>query len=343
MAQHGYRFKKDGAWYLRYRDNFSEGGKIVRKQKCVKLAEYSDRYRRESDLDDLVAEKMAGVRQAAKCAHSCDSFATFVDDTYLPYVRENKKASTAAGYRSYWLSYIKPRTAHLALRDFTMAITSNLLSDIAAACPLNVETIGKIRSILSGIFTYALATGAFSRQERRRQSVCRGATAEGQTKGQNCCGVCFGREGHPCAPERGRIASRPGCGRHLRLHRHSSRGSPRPSMARLGSGCRTASHPAQRLAHARDGAENGTVHPLRRSQRWTEGNPGGPVEVARLPDQWLYIGSLRWWSRQPRQRVQAGHHSRTLALRRLQTGGIRRAQRPRVRARRNITQLERLL
>jgi len=174
MAQQGYRFKKDGVWYLRYRDNFSEDGKIIRKQKCVKLADYSDQYRRASDLDDLVAEKMAGVRQAAKCAHSCDSFATFVEDTYLPYVRENKKASTASGYRSYWLRYIKPRTAHLALRDFTMAITSNLLADIAAAHPLNIETIGKVRSILSGTFTYALATGAFPGR-RAADNPCAGA------------------------------------------------------------------------------------------------------------------------------------------------------------------------
>jgi integrase len=174
MAQQGYRFKKDGSWYLRYRDNFSVDGKIVRKQKCVKLAEYSDRYRREGDLDDLVAEKMAGVRQAGKCTRSCDSFASFVEDTYLPYVRENKKASTAAGYRSYWLRYIKPRTTQFAVRDFTVAITSKLLADIAAAHSLNIETIGKVRSILSGIFTYALATGAFP-GKTKADNPCAGA------------------------------------------------------------------------------------------------------------------------------------------------------------------------
>lgn len=42
-----------------------------------------------------------------------------------------------------------------------MAITSNLLEDIANTHSLNVETIGKVRSILSGIFTFALAKGAF--------------------------------------------------------------------------------------------------------------------------------------------------------------------------------------
>ena len=154
--------KRMGFGICGLRDNFSVDGQIIRKQKCVKLAEYSDRYRNESDLDDLAAEKMANVRQAAKCAHSCDLFASFVEGTYLPYVKENKKPSTfCACYRDHWRLYLKPRTAHLAVRDFTMAIASNLLADIAAAHPVNIGTIEKVRSILSGMFSYALATGAF--------------------------------------------------------------------------------------------------------------------------------------------------------------------------------------
>jgi integrase len=161
MAQQGYRFKAHGVWYLRYRDSFSVNGKIIRKQKCVKLAEVSDRYRYEGDLDDLVSEKLANVRQAAKCAHSCDSFASFIEGTYLPYVKENKKPSTYACYRDHYRIYLKPRTVHLAMRDFTVKITSDLLADIAATHHVNIGTIAKVRSILSGIFSYALATGAF--------------------------------------------------------------------------------------------------------------------------------------------------------------------------------------
>jgi hypothetical protein len=42
MAQQGYIFKQRGSWFYRYRDNFSVDGKIERKQKCVKLADYCD-------------------------------------------------------------------------------------------------------------------------------------------------------------------------------------------------------------------------------------------------------------------------------------------------------------
>ena len=161
MAQNGFVFKHGSSWFLRYRDNFLINGQIVRKQKCVKLADYGDRYRCERDLADLVAEKMAGVSQAAKCPHSSDSFTSYVQDVYLPFVQRTMKASTFAGYSSYWERYLKPRVGKYALRDFTIAIVAGLLKDIANMHTLNVDTVGKIRSILSGIFSYAISEGHF--------------------------------------------------------------------------------------------------------------------------------------------------------------------------------------
>jgi integrase len=161
MAQQGFVFKKGGSWFLRYRDNFPVDGQIVRKQKCVKLADYGDRYRCPSDLDDLVAEKMASVRQAAKCPHSADLFVTYVEETYLPFVKRTMSASTYSGYRTYFERYIKPRAGKYALRDFTVATVSHLLEDVANVHKLNSDTVGKIRSILSGIFKYAMGKGDF--------------------------------------------------------------------------------------------------------------------------------------------------------------------------------------
>ena len=160
--QKGYVFKHGRNWYLRYRDNFEVDGKIVRKQTCVMLAKYdANRYRTESDLADLAAEKLAGVRQASKCPHSADSFTSYVEDEYLPYVLRSMKASTYSGYRTYWERYLRPRVGKYALRDFTVAIVAALLKDIACKHKLNTETVKKIRSILSGVFTYAMSAGDF--------------------------------------------------------------------------------------------------------------------------------------------------------------------------------------
>jgi|SRR5215467_13109798 len=108
-------------------------------------ADYCDRYRCESDLDELVAEKMASVRQAAKCPRSSDSFGSYVEGVYLPFVERAKESSTYAGYRAYWRRYIKPHVGKYALRDFTVAIISSLLEDAANTRSVNSDTVKKIR------------------------------------------------------------------------------------------------------------------------------------------------------------------------------------------------------
>lgn len=185
MAQQGFVFRKGDSWFLRYRDNFLIDGKLVRKQKCVKLADYGDRYRCESDLNDLVVEKMAGVRQAAKCPHSSDSFEVYVEEVYLPMVQRTMSASTYAGYKTYWTRYLKPRVEKYVLRDFTVAIVSDLLEDIANAHTLNSDTVGKVRSILSGIFTFAMGKGHFPGKSASENPASCALIPESATEPQN--------------------------------------------------------------------------------------------------------------------------------------------------------------
>ena len=142
MAQQGSIFRKRGSRFLRYRDNFNEDGKIVRKQKCVKLADYGDRYRCASDLDELVAEKMAGVREAARCPHSSDSFISYIEEVYLPFVLRTMKPSTYSGYKTYWERYIKPRVKVYALRDFTIAVVVQRTLVALKGMPLERAAVG---------------------------------------------------------------------------------------------------------------------------------------------------------------------------------------------------------
>lgn len=161
MAQQGFVFRKGDSWFLRYRHDVDVDGVIVRKQKCVRLADYCDRYRCKRDLDDLAQEKMAGVQRAAKCPHSSDLFVSYVENVYLPFVLHAKKPSTYAGYKAHFGRYIKPRVEKYALRDFTVAIVAQLLKDIAHTYKVNRDTVKKVRSLLSGIFTYAMSEGHF--------------------------------------------------------------------------------------------------------------------------------------------------------------------------------------
>lgn len=185
MAQSGYVFRKGNSWFLRYRTNVVVDGVVVRKQKCVWLAFVSDQYRCERDLADLVDEKLSGVRAADKCAESSSPFVDYVERVYLPFVERSKKASTYAGYATYWNRYLKPRVAKYALRDFTVAVVSELLEDIANTHAVNTDTIGKVRSILSAIFTYAMGKGHYPSKSAADNPASRALIPETATKPQD--------------------------------------------------------------------------------------------------------------------------------------------------------------
>jgi len=68
MAQKGFIYKSRGSWFLKYRDDVIEEGRIVRKQQCKKLTAVCDRYRTEKDLhglrDEIMGPINAGKRDA---------------------------------------------------------------------------------------------------------------------------------------------------------------------------------------------------------------------------------------------------------------------------------------
>src|SRR5262245_6452450 len=114
MAQSGYIYKHGGSWFLRYRDNFTVDGQIIRKQVCKKLADYCDHYRCERDVKDLAEAEIAKVKQSAKTPHPGILFTEYVEQVYLPYVKRTTKPSTYAGRMVYFQRYIKPRAEGVA-------------------------------------------------------------------------------------------------------------------------------------------------------------------------------------------------------------------------------------
>lgn len=161
MAQQGYIFKQGGSWFLRYRDNLSVDGQVVRKQKCVKLADYCDRYRCERDVQPLAGDVLARVRQSGKCSHAGIMFADYVKTVFLPMVQRIKKPSTYAAYRTYYQRYIAPFSEDYALCDFSISIVSGILESASRAYTLNAETLKKIRSVISAVFHHAITKGSY--------------------------------------------------------------------------------------------------------------------------------------------------------------------------------------
>jgi integrase-like protein len=115
---------------LRYRDNFIVDGVLVRKQICKRLTAVCDRYRTGRDVQPLVDEILLPINSGKAKAESTMTIAEFAEQHWLPWVRENCKPSTVAGYGTIWRLYLAPYLQKIALRDFRTVDAANLFTEI---------------------------------------------------------------------------------------------------------------------------------------------------------------------------------------------------------------------
>jgi integrase len=158
--QSGYIWKVGGSWYGRWREDVLEEGRVIRKQRSVKLADVSDRYRTKADVRPLLAEKLRPINEGRHRPESTLPVADFVEDFYLPFVKENYKPSTSVGYQKIWKKHLAPRLSQITLRDFRTVDAANLLAEIHRQNKLGRTMLKHIKAFLSGVFTYAKNQGA---------------------------------------------------------------------------------------------------------------------------------------------------------------------------------------
>jgi integrase len=157
--QSGYIWRVGNSWFGRWREDVLEDGKVVRKQRSAKLADVCERFRTESDVRPLLVEKLRPINEGRTSPESTLSVSDFVEKYYLPFVEENYKPSTLAGYRSTWEMYIASRLEKVILRDFRTVNAAILLADIHRTHNLGRTTLNHIKTLLSGVFTYAKNQG----------------------------------------------------------------------------------------------------------------------------------------------------------------------------------------
>jgi integrase len=160
MAQDGYVFKKGASWFLRYRDDVIEDGHVLRKQRCKRLAPVSDQYRTEKDLRGLVEETLGPINGGKVRPESTLTVAEFGETCWLPWVRENCKPSTVAGYETTWRLYLAPYLRKITLRDFRTVDAANLFVEILKHHKVGRTMIQHCKRRLSALFTLARNQGA---------------------------------------------------------------------------------------------------------------------------------------------------------------------------------------
>lgn len=157
--QQGYIWRKARSWYGRWREDVLDEGRVVRKQRSRKLADYIDRYRSESDVQPLLDEILKPINTGKVSPESTLTIDEYVEQFYLPYAEENCKPSTYSGYKTQWQMYLAPRLTRAVLRDFRTVHAANLLADIHRAHGLGRSTLRHLKAFLSGVFTYAKNQG----------------------------------------------------------------------------------------------------------------------------------------------------------------------------------------
>jgi integrase len=161
MSRHqaGYIWRVGRSWYGRWREDVIERGAVVRKQRSEKLADMSDRYRSKADVRPLLQEKLRAINEGRSRPEGTLTVAAFVEGHYFPFVLENFKPSTIAGYRWLWRHYLSARLARIAMRDFRTVDVGNLLADVLRAHSVGRTTLKHVNAFLSGVFRFAKNQG----------------------------------------------------------------------------------------------------------------------------------------------------------------------------------------
>jgi hypothetical protein len=154
-----FKSKNGRRWFARWREDVIENGQCKRKLRFRDLAPVNDAYRTEKDVQPLLDELLRPINSGKARPESTLSVAEYARNHWLPWVRENSKPSTIAGYERFWDSYLAPHLEGIALRDFRTVDAANMLRDLHRAKGCGRTTLKHCKSILSGIFTLARNQG----------------------------------------------------------------------------------------------------------------------------------------------------------------------------------------
>ena len=160
--QKGHVFLKGSSWYLRYRQyEVSPDGSEKLVQRCRKLADNKGKFRSKRAVMTLADEFLAPLNNGTLTSASNMSVVEFWEREYFPHITTQCRPSTVNGYKNMWNLYLKGQL-DLPLRDFRTVSCERLLQVIALEQNLSTATLKHIKHLLSGVFRYAIRTGALN-------------------------------------------------------------------------------------------------------------------------------------------------------------------------------------
>lgn len=162
--QRGHIFEQHGSFHVRFYINEIVDGQPKRVQRSERLCSKDNKHH--STKCKPVQQLAAGVmeRVNARSGNVPDAdmkIADFWEQTYLPHIERNTKASTLHGYRKLWEHHLKLEFSAFKLKDYQTHHATRFLTSLAER-GLGVRTIAHIRSLASGMFRHALRLNRIS-------------------------------------------------------------------------------------------------------------------------------------------------------------------------------------
>jgi integrase len=159
--QKGQLYQDHGAWFVRYRDRVRQENGSVKLQRRTRRLGDVEEFPTKSDVEILRTAFMQKTNAGQFSPDSSMMLTQFVESAYLPWVETERRASTNKGYREIWENHIRERVGQIRMREFRTVHASKMLRTIADECDLTKTTLQHIKSVLSGVFTYAKNEGAY--------------------------------------------------------------------------------------------------------------------------------------------------------------------------------------
>jgi integrase len=158
--QRGTIYEASGSFFVRYSTTLDGVKQRVSHKLCDHDAEH----------DSTTCPAVLALRDA----HMVDSrkpkpqptvdtpISEFWDGVYLPFIKDNLKASTVSGYQQIWEQFLEEHFTGRTLQAYETGDGSDFLSDLAklknrdGKKKYGKRTLAHIRSLASGIFTHAM-------------------------------------------------------------------------------------------------------------------------------------------------------------------------------------------
>ena len=148
--QKGQLIRRGRSWLLRY---WKDGKRV-----CLRIAPYNDKFRTEKSVRPLVEEILQPVNEGRN-PDAPQTLQQFIERSYLPHVEGKRRPSTYRGYVNLYNAQVAHRIGGMRISMFRTADGQRLLDRIADETKLSHRSLTHIKSLLSGIFSYAIRMG----------------------------------------------------------------------------------------------------------------------------------------------------------------------------------------